>query len=260
MKVGFAAPLSTPQNMRDVCEVARRSGYDFFEFPLAPLGLHEGRHAEARALMGSLSLPCTVAQSFLPRELPVSGPAVDENRVKTYLGRAAELCQAVGATKAVFGAAWSRNVPEGWDRARAKEQLIDAFTWTAHAFEGSGCTVGIEPQNLKEANIVRTLPEAVEYAVAVDHPSIKVVLDFYHHDEEKVPLQDIETYGDWIIHIQTADTGRRHPGTGAYDYPAFARHLAAIGYDDTLSVEVMHQLTGAEIAESKTFLRTIWPR
>lgn len=259
MKIGYAAPLATLETMHQQCDAAARAGFDYFEVPLAPLGLLEGREKEALGVLSSLSLPCLAAQSFLPRGLALTGPAIDENRVKTYLGKAAELCQALGIPVAVFGAAWSRNVPDGWSRDRAKEQLVEAFTWTAHAFDGSGCVVGIEPQNLKEANIVRTLPEAVEYAAAVAHPSIKAMIDFYHHYEEERALDEVETYGDWIIHVQTADTGRRHPGTGSYDHPAIAGHLAAIGYDETVSVEVMHHLTDAELAETEAFLRSVWP-
>lgn len=259
MLLGYAAPLETPETLSSVCDSVARAGFDFFEVPLAPLSLLEGGLSEAGRLLSSLSLPCLVAQSFVPRDLRLTGPDVDEQRVKTYLALAAELCHAVGMRKAVFGAAWSRNVPDDWDRAVARDQLIDAFTWTADAFDGSGCVVGIEPQNIKEANIVRTLDEAVEYARAVDRDSVKVAIDSYHLEEEGTPLAEIGLYGEWIVHVQTADTGRQHPGTGSFDYQTLAQQLASIGYDDTLSVEVMHRLTEPEMAASQAFLRRIWP-
>ena len=259
MRLGYATPLDTLVTLPHAGEVAARAGFDFLEFPLAPLGLLEGGHEEAVSVLQSLPLPCLVAQSFLPRGLPLTGPSVDDSRVRTYLALAAELCHAVGARKAVFGAAWARNVPEGWDRDRARDQLLQAFSWTADAFDGSGCVVGIEPQNIKEANIVRTLPEAVEYAAAVDHDSIRVAVDSYHLVEEQTPLTEIGSYGDWILHVQVADSGRQRPGAGSYDFPALARQLASIGYDDTLSVEVMQHLSDADIVASAEFLRTIWP-
>ena len=184
---------------------------------------------------------------------------MDQARVRTYLSLAAALCHAVGARKAVFGAAWSRNVPDGWDRDRARDQLLQAFSWTAEAFEGSGCVVGIEPQNIKEANIVRTLSEAVGYAAEVNHDAIRVAVDSYHLVEERTPLTEIGAYRDWILHVQIADSGRQRPGAGSYDFAELARQLASIGYDDTLSVEVMHQLSDAEIAASAGFLRQVWP-
>ncbi len=59
--------------------------------------------------------------------------------------------------------------------------------------------------------------------------------------------------------MQVADSGRQRPGAGSYDYPEFARQLAAIGYDDTLSVEVMQHLSDFDIAASADFLRRVWP-
>ena len=38
----------------------------------------------------------------------------------------------------MLGSAWSRNVPDGFDRARAEEQLRQAYSWAAEAFRGSG--------------------------------------------------------------------------------------------------------------------------
>ena len=259
MRLGYAVPLDTLATLPRSCEAVARAGFDFLEFPLAPLGLLEGRSEEAVRVLTSLPLPCLVAQSFMPRGLPLTGPEVDESRVREYLSLAAELCHAVGARKAVFGAAWARNVPDGWDRERAKEQLVQAFSWTAEAFSGSGCVVGIEPQNIKEANIIRTLSEAVWYATAVDHDSIKVVVDIYHLAEEGTPLVEIGTYRDWIIHVQVADTGRQRPGAGSYDFDELAEQLESIGYHGTLSVEVMQQLSDADIAASADPLRRIWP-
>lgn len=259
MRLGYAVPLDTLDTLPRSCEAVARAGFDFLEFPLAPLGLLEGRGAEAVRVLMALPLPCLVAQSFMPRGLPLTGPDVDESRVRGYLSLAAELCHAVGARKAVFGAAWARNVPDGWDRERAQEQLVDAFTWTAEAFDGSGCVVGIEPQNIKEANIIRTLSEAVWYATTVDRESIKVAVDTYHLDEERTPLSEIGIYRDWVIHVQVADSGRQRPGTGSYDFYALARQLDSVDYDDTLSVEVMQQLSDSDIAAGADTLRRIWP-
>ena len=222
MKLGYATPLDTLVTLPRSCEVAADAGFDFLEFPLAPLGLLEGGHQEAVSVLRSLPLPCLVAQSFLPRGLPLTGPDVDQARVRTYLSLAAALCHAVGARKAVFGAAWSRNVPDGWDRDRARDQLLQAFSWTAEAFEGSGCVVGIEPQNIKEANIVRTLSEAVGYAAEVNHDAIRVAVDSYHLVEERTPLTEIGAYRDWILHVQIADSGRQRPGAGSYDFAELA--------------------------------------
>jgi len=254
MKLGYAAPL-------EAAETLARIGYDYIEVPLVSFDLATAKGTRiAISQVKAAPLPCLVLQSFIPPTLPVVGPAVDERAVRTWFEHAAALAEAVGATAAVFGAAWSRNVPDGWSRDKAHDQLITAFTWTAEAFARSGCVVGIEPQNVKEANIVRFLDEAVGYAQEVGRPGeIKVAVDFYHLDEEGTSLAEISRYGDWICTVQTADTGRRHPGTGQYDYATFAAELAKADYDDTLSVEIMHEISEAEMRDALTFVRGFWP-
>jgi len=254
MKLGYAAPL-------EAAETLARIGYDYIEVPLVRFDLTTATGTRAAiSQVKAAPLPCLVLQSFIPPTLPVVGPRVDERAVRTWFGHAAELAEAVGATAAVFGAAWSRNVPDGWSRDAAHDQLVTAFTWTAEAFAGSGCVVGIEPQNVKEANIVRFLDEAVGYAQEVGRPGeVKVAVDFYHIDEEGTPLASISRFGEWICTVQAADTGRQHPGRGQYDYATFCAELAKAGYDDTLSVEIMHQISEAEMRDALTFLRGYWP-
>jgi hypothetical protein len=132
-------------------------------------------------------LPILAFGSFFPYDMSLVGPAVDERSVKDYLARAAALTSAAGASVAALGSAWSRNVPPGWDRSRARAQLLEAYSWAADAFTGSGVTLAIEPQNRKETNIILSIEEAVGYAAQVDSPVLKVMADFYHMDEEGEP-------------------------------------------------------------------------
>jgi sugar phosphate isomerase/epimerase len=261
MRIGYALPLvkGTSEPLKQA-ELLASLGYDYLELPLAGFDLSgpEGIEA-AKRCVASTAIPTAVLQSFMPASIRVTGPDVNQALVKAYLSRAAEVCHAAGARVAVFGAAWSRNVPEGWSREVAHDQLVEAFTWTADAFKGSGTVVGIEPQNIKEANIIRFIDEAVGYAKVVNRLEIKVMVDFYHLDEEGTPLTDISRFGEWICHVQTADTGRNHPGSGRYDYATFAEQIRNIGYDETVSVEVMKHLTPDQMRTSLEFLRGIWP-
>jgi sugar phosphate isomerase/epimerase len=261
MRIGYALPLvKGTREPLEQAELLASMGYDYVELPLAGFDLSgpEGTRA-ARRCVASTAIPTAVLQSFMPASIRVTGPDVNEAVVRTYLGRAAEVCHAAGARVAVFGSSPSRNVPEGWSRKVAHDQLVTAFAWTADAFAGSGTVVGIEPHNLKEANIIRFLEEAVSYAGAVNRPEIKVVVDFYHLEEEATPLTDLSRFGEWICHVQTADTGRNHPGSGTYNYALFAEQLRSIGYDETVSVEVMQTLGSDQMRESLEYLRAIWP-
>jgi sugar phosphate isomerase/epimerase len=253
MKIGYMATL-------DKAPTLREAGYDFIEDKLLshPLTDPDAMTAAKRAIARA-ELPTLVFSSFFPHDMRLVGPDVDATEVKDYLARAAELTHAAGAHAAVVGSAWSRNVPDGWEYTQARDQLLDAYSWAADAFQGTGVVLGIEPQCRKEANIITTVPEAVDYARTVNRPEIKVSIDFYHIDEEDEPLDKLSQYGEWIVHVQLADSDRKHPGTGSYDYATFFQQLRQFNYSGHLTVEIMHDIPPAEMRHSLEFLRRHWP-
>lgn len=250
MKLGWCAPLDRAADVKAL-------GYDFLEAPLAAFDLESaaGLAAAKRAVQNPL-LPLTVFSRFYPPDMRVVGPEVDTSSVKSYLGRAAELLSQAGAKTAILGSAWARNIPPGFSRATAERQNVESYHWVADAFADSGIIIGIEGQNRKEANLILTLAEAAQAAKAVNRPdTIKAMADFYHMDEEKEPLSHLTDYAGWIAHVQLADSGRRNPGTGAYDYDSFFRHLKAGGYDGTISVECPMEIPLSGMKHSLDFLR-----
>jgi sugar phosphate isomerase/epimerase len=252
MRLGWCAPFAKAGLVKDI-------GYDYLEVPLAGFGLQDDASLlAAKKAVATSPIPLTVFNWFYPQDFRTVGEHVDEPRIKSYLKRAAELMHHAGAEAAVLGSAWSRNVPDGFSRGVAKQQIIESYGWVADAFKGSGVTVGIEAQNPKEANIITSVAEAVAYAKSVNRPEIKIIADFYHMDEEKEPLSDLKAYADWIIHIQLADTGRRNPGTGSYDYENFFRNLKEGGYTGTVSVECMIEISPDQMQRSLKFLRRYW--
>jgi sugar phosphate isomerase/epimerase len=253
MKLGWCAPFAKAELVKDI-------GYDYLEVPTAGFGLEdEASLIAAKKAVETSPLPLTVFNWFYPQHFRTVGEQVDAPRIKSYLARAAELMHHAGAKSAVLGSAWSRNVPDGFSREMAKQQIIESYGWVADAFKGSGVVVGIEAQNRKEANIITSVAEAVDYAKAVNRPEIKIIADFYHMDEEKEPLSDVETYASWITHIQLADTGRLNPGTGSYDFDNFFRYLKDGGYAGTVSVECMVPIAEQGMRTSLAFLRRYWP-
>ncbi len=244
-------------------ESLARIGYDYLEARLTEFDLStpDGTRAGA-ATLGRIArdvIPITVLQSFMPQGMHVTGHQRDSaDALRTYFARAADVAVAAGAGAAVFGAAWSRNLPDGYDRARGRAELVEAYHWCADAFAGSGCVVGIEPQNIKECNFVRLVSEATSLAREVGRAEIGVAVDLYHVDEEGESLDDVVEAGSLICTVQTADTGRREPGTGQYPHRPFARALTDAGYQGPVSVEIMHDITEAEKAASLRFLRDVF--
>jgi len=252
MKTGWCAPLRE-------AELLHRLGFDFIELPLAAFVFEDRTSFEsAKKALNAAALPASAFNVFFPRGLRVVGEEVDGVRIRTYIDRATDFLHNAQAKVAVLGSAAARNVPEGFDRTRAEDQFLQVLSWCADAIEGTGITLAVEPLNRKESNLINSVAEAVSFAERINRPQIRVLADFYHMDEENEPLETLLKYGRWLAHVHLADTGRRNPGSGLYDYDRFTRLLKEIGYTGAVSAECNLKDTESEMRRSLTFLRRFW--
>ena len=72
-------------------------------------------------------------------------------------------------------------------------------------------------------------------------------------------VETLREHRDWIVHIHLADTRRRNPGTGSYDYDRFFGLLKEIGYGGLMSAECRIDNPAVDMAHSHAFLRRYWP-
>ena len=252
MQIGWCGTLHDVGLIEEV-------GYDFIELPLASLGLEDREtFVAARKAVMNVTLPTRAFNLFFPKDIRIVGGEVNTDRVRNYLARAAELLGAAGAQVVVLGSGWARNVPEDWVRCRAEEQVLQTLSWCADALEGTGVTLVIEPLNRKESNIINSVEEGVRFAELINRPEIRVLADFYHMDEEREPLATLKTHGRWLAHIHLADTGRKNPGTGLYDYDKFFSFLKEISYSGMISAECKVERPEADMRHSLEFLRRSW--
>jgi len=203
-------------------------------------------------------IPVAAFNLFLPRDLKIVGPETDQARLEQYVNRALSRIQAIGAAVAVIGSGGSRSVPEGFPRGQATEQIVRFLELVADAADQTDVTIAIEPLNRKESNIINSVAEGVAIARQVDRPSIRILADFYHMDEDDEPLDTLTANKDWLAHIHVADSGRLAPGTGTYPYAEFVDQLQQAGYQGMVSVECHWNDFEAESRLSVEFLRRVF--
>jgi sugar phosphate isomerase/epimerase len=240
--------------------VAKEAGFDFLEGKVVTLLADEDNLGLPAALARyqNAALPVRAFNVFLPGDLKIVGPAVDETRLQGYIRRALDRVRAVGGELVVFGSGGARSIPPGFSRTEAIGQISWFLSQAAGVAEAAGLVIAIEPLNRQESNVINSVAEAVEIAQQVNRPSIRVLADFYHMDEEQEPLEHLLTYKDWLVHIHLADTGRRSPGTGHYPYPTFIAYLHQAGYQGRLSIECRWDDFPREANPSVQFLRRAW--
>jgi sugar phosphate isomerase/epimerase len=241
----------------DQAEAARTAGFDYLECPLTGL-LPEETDAAFAPVLESYQravLPVRAFNIFLPSNLKVVGPAVDQPRLARYVQSALRRARQIGAQLVVFGSGRSRSIPEDFSPGQALDQLVHFLQTAAAVAAQTGITIAIEPLNRNESNVINSVAEGVELARRVNRASIRVLADFYHMDEEAEALQQISQHAAWLAHIHVADTGRLAPGTGHYPYPAFAEQLRQIGYTGMISVECRWRAFAEEAGPAVDFLR-----
>jgi len=250
MQFGCCASIDQAQAVHD-------AGFDYLEAGVTSLLPDQEEDAFAPVLAKYQASPVAVQafNLFLPRDLKIVGPEVDEERMKIYAKRAIARIEQIGATTAVIGSGGSRSVPEDFSRDETSQQIVHFLNIVADEADNSSVTIAIEPLNRKESNIINSVAEGVEFAKQVNRPSIRVLADFYHMDEENEPLDTILDNKDWLAHIHVADTGRGAPGTGHYPYAEFVRLIHEAGYDGMVSIECRWQDFEAEAGQSAAFLR-----
>ena len=97
-----------------------------------------------------LALPVPATYRFyLPRS-NVTGPNVDKDRQKEYLRRALDRTSRLGVRLIVFGSSGARQVPEGFGKKEALEQLVDFGKRAGTEARSRNITIAIEPQRHEE--------------------------------------------------------------------------------------------------------------
>jgi len=66
---------------------------------------------------------------------------------------------------------------------------------------------------------------------------VRLLADLYHIEMEHEPLAHVVAAGPSLAHVHVADSDRRAPGTGQYDYDGFMAALHRVGYNRRISAE-----------------------
>lgn len=217
-------------------------GFDYFEpaaAEIAAMSDDEFRDYSQEVL--SLSIGCRALNSLIRRpDLKVVGNEVSLSALRDYLEPCFARCKQLGASIAVWGSAGSRNVPEGFSRRRANEQIVEFLRMAGEIGREHELIVAIEPLRHQEGNILNTGAEALEMVRSVKHPNVHMIIDYYHLREENEDPKILEIAQREIVHLHFANPhGRVWPRDFAEDdhYAEFFRYLKKTGYSGGISIE-----------------------
>ena len=217
-----------------------KAGFDFIEVAMNSLKPNEPEDAITENLrqMQDSAIPCRAANMFLPKDLPVTGPQVNYERLARYTEVACERARRAGIEAIVFGSGGARRVPDGFPRAAAEEQLTRFLSLLGPIAQKHGVVFVVEPLRQKECNIFNTVAECATFVEKADHPNVMLLVDAFHWASENEPAQSIVANGSLLRHAHVATYASRiAPGAEECDFLPFFQALKRAGYDGRLSIE-----------------------
>ena len=255
MKIGYCMNmLGTPGDPIGIrrFDVVKAAGVEYLELSLRDVvALSADGFERLREYVDKAGIPCLACNNFFPASVRLTGPApTPPNELGEYVESALDRAAALGARTVVFGSAEARNVPDGFDRTRAFDQLVRFLRDVSRECDSRRITTVIEPLNRIESNIVNSVADGLALAAAVDRPSIRVLADAYHVGVEKQTLPKPAACAGTIAHAHVADVFLRGvPFDADPGVSAFIRWLGSLGYDSDISLEAYCPLPDAEATD-----------
>ena len=218
-------------------------GMDFIEPGLAKIATMPQQNFEDEVgRLRSKSIRVQSVNWFLPGELKVTGPRVDDASSLRFLECALARAAQLGASAVVFGSPNSRTLPDGFSAVTGREQMISFCRLCSDVIREHGweIKIAVEHVNHTETNFVNTFAQALSIVREVDRHEIGLAADFYHFAIEREPLEIMLDAADLICAVQLANPeGRCFPKPGAEIgmLDQFFQNLADINYRGGVSVE-----------------------
>lgn len=246
-------------------EQLKDAGFDYVELPTAQMmQLSDEDFSNFRKRVMDSGIPCETSNNCFPVTMRLTGEGVDMNEIRRYAEKAFRRDASLGVQYVVFGSGPAKNIPKGFPRDKAYDQVVSMLHMISPIASGEGITIVIEPLRRAECNMINTFEEGVELAKAVNDPNVRVLVDFYHLDVEKEPVSHIKEYGkEYLRHVHLANpAGRIYPAdVKEAAYEPFFEALKDAEYDQRVSCEAyLYDSFGHDAPAAREFFRKLGGR
>jgi D-psicose/D-tagatose/L-ribulose 3-epimerase len=241
-------------------EDATKAGFEHVELALQDvLTLDEPALLALKERLRGLGIPALVGYNLVPNDLLITGPTTDRAKQDAHLKRALLRVgkDGLGLEYVVLGSGKARQVPEGFPREQAYEQLVEFSRRLADEARHQGVDVLVQPLRRTDTNLVNTVPEAVELVKKVDRANFHLLVDYSFLVIGGESPDVVKAAGKHLKHVWMANPNNRVYPVRAdeADYAAFFAALKAAGYRGGFSVHAKTDDFAADAPRAIAFLR-----
>jgi sugar phosphate isomerase/epimerase len=222
----------------------------------SPMNVDDQQFENILRRINKLQVKLYALNIFIPGELKLVGPAVNEQAILRYASKVFERCKRAHVNLIVWGSGGARRIPEGFDPIKARAQFIVIAKKVAMLASEYNIMLALENLNSRETNFINTFDEAFEIVKAVDHPHLQLCVDIYHMMVEHEPADVITKTKAFTIHCDIAESnGRNPPGTTDEDFRSYLRALKEINYNGKIMIESQWKDLSYQAAPARIFLQ-----
>lgn len=226
-------------------EIFAHLGFDYLELTMDPPQAHHLQlDAQKQTLIAHLQHHKLDLLCHLPTFLSTAdlAPAIRRASVQEMLG-SLEVAAALGATKVVLHPSMITGMGI-YVVEKVKEYFLEFLAKMVDAAQALDVTICLE--NMMPRNILGVDPAFFD-EIFLEFPQLKLTLDTGHAnigDDEGMRLNAfLRSHGNRLGHVHISDNNgfrddHNPVGAGIIDFGVFIHDLLAIGYNDTLTLEV----------------------
>ena len=252
MKIGvntwvWTSPFTTKE-FHLIAKV-KQMGFDVLEVALDDASLIDAKLL--RKMTEDNGLSVTVCGAFGPtRDISSDDPAIRKNGAD-YIRQSIGFAEEVGSTLfsgPVYSAVGkTRLVPE----AQKKQEwawCVENLRALGKVASDAGITVGVEPLNRFETDMINLVEQAVALVRDIGSPVYKIHVDTFHSNIEEKSIPDaIRKLGKGMLgHFHACENDRGIPGTGHQDWVGIRDALREVEYDGAAVIEIFHSWCGGD--------------
>lgn len=236
-----------------------RMGYDLVE-----IAVEDPAAIDAGALKRKLSdtgLGITLCGAFGPsRDISNTDPEL-RTIGREYIEASLKLAEKLGCgvfSGPIYSAVGKTRMVSDEQRKREWAYCVENMRALEGLAQSCGVTVGVEPLNRFETDMINLVEQASALIAEVGSPVYKVHMDTFHAniEEKSVPAAIRKLGKGGLCHFHSCENDRGAPGTGHQDWTGIRDALKEVEYDGAVVIESFTPGT-LEIAKAASIWRPL---
>ena len=221
----------------DIIDTCADYGVDFIEIPLIDIDIFDAKKVSEKLQSRQME---SLTSTVLSHATDIS--SLDESRRTQGIEYLKQCVKATADIEAhsFSGVLYSEFARKDHISPNQKnwENAANALREVATYAQDFGVSVGIEPVNRYETNLINTSQQAIQLKDMIGMNNVKIHLDTYHMNiEEKNFYKATIAAGENLIHYHLCENDRGIPGTGTVNWDDIFRALQDINYQGYAGLE-----------------------